>query len=130
MMAALIFTSCGQQTSQQSETTTQEIQSEVVVYYFHGAQRCRSCQAIEQIARNVVAENYTDPTQVQFVEVDITKKEFAELVEKYEIAWSSLVIEKGILYTNMTDKGFAMGLSNPEGLYSSIQEEINRYLAN
>ncbi len=104
IMAALIATACSQPTSKQSENTAEEIQAEVVVYYFHGAQRCRSCQAIEQVARKVVAENYADPTQVQFVEVDITKKEYSELVEKYEIAWSSLIIEKGVLYTNMTDK--------------------------
>ncbi len=129
IMAVLVFTACGQQSNKQSKTDAEGIQSEVVVYYFHGAQRCRSCQAIEQVARKVVAENYTDPNQVQFVEVDISKKEFSDIVEKYEVAWSSLIIEKGVLYTNMTDKGFAMGLNNPDGLYAAIQEEITRFLA-
>lgn len=128
VVSLVLLTACGRKADNTGSSTTDEITAEVKVYYFHGPQRCKSCLAIEEIARKVVAENFTDPTKVQFVEVELGDKTFSELIDKYEIAWSSLVIEKGVLYTNMTDKGFAMALSDPEGLKSAIQDEINRYL--
>jgi len=126
--AILSLLACGQKSTTEAPGTSESIDAEVKVYYFHGPQRCKSCLAIEDAARKAVAENFTDPAKVQFVEVELSDKRYSELIEKYEIAWSSLVIEKGILYTNMTDKGFSMALGDPEGLKNAVTAEINRYL--
>lgn len=126
--AIFALLSCGQKSAPEASNQTELTNAEVTVYYFHGPQRCKSCLAIEDAARKAVAENFTDTSKVQFVEVELADKRYSELIEKYEIAWSSLVIEKGILYTNMTEKGFSMALSDPEGLKKAVIDEITRYL--
>lgn len=126
-LTLVIFSSCNQRAG--GNHSSEALTAEVVVYYFHGPQRCKSCLAIEEAARKAIAENFNNPEKVQFVEVNLDDKNFEEQIEKYEVAWSSLIIEKGVLYTNMTEKGFAMALSDPEGLQQAITTEINRYLA-
>lgn len=134
LFLAVFFAACGNKTtSQQVESQTQEKEtvttadaSVVNVYYFHGKQRCRSCIAIENVTKNAIAENYKDNPKVKYTEINIDEATNKDLVEKYEIAFSSLLIVKGENSTVLTEQAFANALNSPDVLINLIKEEVNK----
>ena len=58
-LVVLLLVACGNQSKQESvvETTVQEETAKVLVYYFHGKQRCRSCVAIQQVAQETIEQD-------------------------------------------------------------------------
>lgn len=138
MATALIFTACGsgsgdnngeeQATGQEEQVTANVSNAKVQVYYFHGKQRCPSCVAIQKVASEAVSEAYGDDPEVEFVEVDFSIKANEALADKYEVAWSSLIIASGDKHTNLTEEGFANAMRNPEELKKMIIDHANNYL--
>ncbi len=130
-LVVLLLVACGNQSKQESvvETTVQEETAKVLVYYFHGKQRCRSCVAIQQVAQETIEQEFTGNVDVKFVEIDFTEKSNEALAEKYEVAWSSLIVVSGENHFNMTDEAFAKAMSDPVALRTSIVNIVNSYLA-
>ena len=133
VLFAVFFIACGNKTEnkqaesqKQEETVTTADASVVNVYYFHGKQRCRTCIAIENVTKNVVAENYKHNPKVKYTEVNIDEAVNKDLVEKYEIAFSSLLIAKGENSTDLTEQAFANALNSPDVLTNLIKEEVNK----
>ncbi len=127
-MLAVFAVSCGNNTQKNnSQTTADTIDNSVVyVYYFHGKARCKTCIAIEKVAVQTVADNFSNNPKVQYKEVDFSQKENDAIAEKYEISFSSLIVAKGDDFSDLTDDAFAMALSNPEKLTDLIKEEVNK----
>ena len=96
------------------------------VLYFHGKQRCITCRAIEKCAREVVAG--MNPGQVEMRVIDISDEANIEIVEKYEVAWSSLIIERGEQWSDLTDMAFRFAKNNPEEFNKQLKEEIQKML--
>jgi hypothetical protein len=130
-LVVLLLVSCGKQAQQETavDTAVQEETAKVLVYYFHGKQRCKSCVAIQKIAQEAIAANYAGNQDVKFVEVDFTVKSNEALAEKYEVAWSSLIVVSAEKFVNMTDEAFTKALSDPAGLNTSIINTVNNYLS-
>lgn len=133
VLLAVFFIACGNKTeNKQAENPTQEQTittadaSVVNVYYFHGKQRCRTCIAIENVTKNAIAENYKDNPKVKYTEINIDESTNKNLVEKYEIAFSSLLIAKGENSTDLTEKAFANAVNSPDVLTNLIKEEVNK----
>lgn len=131
---SILLLSCGGKTENKpSETDTPSQEqintadaSVVNVYYFHGKQRCKTCIAIENVTKNTIAGSYKDNPKVKFVEINIEEDKNKDIVEKYEIAFSSLLVAKGGDYTDLTEQAFANAVSSPDALTSLIKEEINK----
>lgn len=51
--------------TQNLEITTTDT-SVVNVYYFHGKQRCKTCIAVGEVAKETVEKNYADNDKVRF----------------------------------------------------------------
>ena len=100
--------------------------STVNVYYFHGKQRCKTCLAIEDVTKKTIADNYKDNPKVKFVEINIDEDKNKDIVEKYEIAFSSLLIAKGDNSVDITEQAFANALNSPDALTNLIKEEVNK----
>lgn len=107
----------------------------VEVLYFHGPQRCATCVALEKIAKETVASTFGQQVKsgkVKFREIDLSSKEGEKLADKYEIAWSSLIIVRHSggkqKFTDLTDDGFRYALSQPEKVKQGIINQINAYL--
>lgn len=100
--------------------------SAVNVYYFHGKQRCKTCLAIENVTKKVIADNFKDNPKVKFIEINIDEDRNKDIVEKYEIAFSSLLIVKGEDYTDLTEQAFANAVNSPDVLTNLIKEEVNK----
>lgn len=135
LVAALCFVACGNDSSNSTQNTVSTAAAETVqqpaadkvsVLYFHGKQRCITCRAIEKCAREVVAG--MDPSQVEMRVIDISDDANSEIVEKYEVAWSSLILERGEQSTDLTDMAFRYAKNNPEEVNTLLKGEITKML--
>ncbi len=125
LIAAL---TCCNQTAKKadSSTTLPSADSSIVyVYYFHGEQRCKTCIAVGNIAKETVEKAYSDNERVVFTEINTSEKANEALCEKYEISWNALIITKGEDFIEITDQAFATALNNPDALTALIKEEID-----
>lgn len=71
--------------------------STVEVIVFHGAKQCQTCLAIKKHAAEVVSElakKLPANEKVVYKVIDTTKPENKKIAEKYEIAWTSLLLIK------------------------------------
>ena len=107
----------------------------VEVLYFHGKQRCATCQAIEKETKALINSKFADAVKsgkLRFRIVDITKAENEALADKYEITWSSLVIVKynngKETSENLTQFAFANARSNPAQFKKELAAKINQML--
>lgn len=135
-LLAVLMVSCGGGRTENKQETAEETAPEqtlatadastVNVYYFHGKQRCKTCLAIEDVTKKAIADNYKDNPQVRFIEINIDEDKNKDIVEKYEIAFSSLLIVKGEDYTDLTEQAFANAVNSPDALTNLIKEEVNK----
>lgn len=135
LVAALCFVACGNDSSKSTqntestaavETIQQPAADKVSVLYFHGKQRCITCRAIEKCAREVVAG--MNPAQVEMRVIDISDDANSEIVEKYEVAWSSLILERGEQSIDLTEMAFRYAKNNPEEFNTLLKGEITKML--
>jgi thiol-disulfide isomerase/thioredoxin len=124
---AISLNSCKNSTEKKNDS---EANSKVIVYYFHGEQRCATCIAVQDVTKATLEENFKDNKDVSFQEIDITDSKNEELVNKYEIAWSTLLIVCGEKTTDITDDAFATAKESPELLKKQLTDEINNMLNN
>lgn len=119
-----------------SVSENQQTKKDVVeVLYFHGAQRCATCMAIEKNTKELLEAAYAEQLKsgkLVFSSVDITKEE--ALAERYEVSWSSLILvdydksgkERA---TNLTEFAFGNARTAPDkfkqGLSARITEMLN-----
>lgn len=131
---AVLLAACGgnaQKNKEQSTGTGTEAKEQVAdasvvkVYYFHGKQRCKTCMAVEKVTKETIEKVYANNKNVRFVEINTEDKANAELVEKYQITWNALIIEKGDNHIDLTKEGFANAVNTPDVLTELIKQEIN-----
>lgn len=127
-----LFASCGSSTQNQTSegqlANTLE-DARVMVYYFHGKQRCVTCVTLQEVSQATIAEHFAENEDVRFVEIDFSQKKNEQLAEKYQIVFSSLVIASGDDYLDMTDEAFALVMRSPDVLKQKIADQVNTYLA-
>ena len=107
----------------------------VEVIYFHGAQRCKTCMALEKVAKETVNEAFAQQLKegkVAFRTVDISSQAGEKIADRYKIAQSSLIVVrkdgKKEQYTNLTSDGFRFAVNNPDKLKGIISNQINTFL--
>lgn len=132
----LFFIACGNtKKSKTTDSTNQEKKDRVEVLYFHGKQRCLTCNAIEKLSKEVVDTLFAKELKegkVIYKTVDISEKENEVLANKYEVTWSSLFINKWKegkeTLVNMTEFAFTHATSSPatfkEGVKKKIEEQL------
>lgn len=136
MIFALIIGLMSCSNSRQNEVKASEPADGVVeVLYLHGPQRCRTCVALEKATKEVLETKFTQQIKngkVIFRDIDLSTKEGEKIGDKYEVAWSSLIIVrkdgKKEKVTDMTDDGFRYAINNKAKIQALIQQKINDYL--
>jgi len=126
---ALLFMSIVLSASSQNERPQNVSTAEsngIEVLYFHGKQRCATCIAIERQTKQAVEE--LSDNRLTMRTIDISKKENESIVEKYEVAWSSLIVVKGDNVLNLTELGFSLARNNPDGFREKFKSEIKQLL--
>ncbi len=124
LFMSIVLSACAQTDSPKTVSTAESDGIEVL--YFHGKQRCATCIAIEKQTKQAVEE--LSDNRLTMRTIDISKKENESIVEKYEVAWSSLIVVKGDNVLNLTELGFSLARNNPDGFRERLKSEIKQLL--
>mgnify|MGYP006392405647 FL=1 len=120
-----------------SVAENQQTKKDVVeVLYFHGAQRCATCMAIEKNTKELLEAAYAEQLKsgkLVFSSVDITKEE--ALAERYEVSWSSLILvdydKSGVeSVIDLTEFAFCNARNAPDKFKAGLSERITEMLNN
>ena len=134
-MFSILLLACSGKTNAEGNNQPPTQGDYVEVLYFHGKQRCATCLAIEKETNAVVNEIFSKELQdgsIVLKTIDISKKENEAIAERYEVAWSSLLIvshkngnEK---VQNITDFAFSYARSNPDSFKEGLERTIKKAL--
>ncbi len=124
LFMSIVLSACAQTDSPKTVPTAESDGIEVL--YFHGKERCATCIAIEKQTKQAVEE--LSDNRLTMRTIDISKKENESIVEKYEVAWSSLIVVKGDNVLNLTELGFSLARNNPDGFRERLKSEIKQLL--
>ena len=136
LIAGIILISCGNGAKGKPETTTANSEAtqidRVEVLYFHGAQRCITCRAIEANTKALLDSLYSKEIasgKIVYKIIDISKKENEPIADKYEVTWSSLFVKNGKEnINNMTEFSFANAKGYPDKFKDGIKNKIDELL--
>ena len=115
-------------------TENQQTRRNVVeVLFFHGAQSCASCKAIERTTEELL-EEYKEAIErgdVIYSNLDLIDHEAR--AEKYGIIWSSLLVidydnDGNERVTDLTDHAYTDVMTDSERLKARLRTAINNYL--
>lgn len=137
LIATIVLISCGNGSKNTAETSiAKENQTNrVEVLYFHGAQRCITCRAIEAntvaLLDSLYSKEQTDG-KIIFKVIDISKKENEQVADKYEVTWSSLFVngwkDGKENVNNMTEFSFSNARNAPDKFKEGIKSKIDELL--
>ena len=136
MMVSFILLACGEKTNAvTANEQSGQVNDFVEVLYFHGKQRCVTCRSIEQNTKELLEAKFSKQMKegkVVYRVIDISKKENAQMAEKYEVTWSSLYLvqhkngnEKA---ENLTEFAFGHSRTQPEVFKKGLAEKVNQAL--
>lgn len=60
--------------------------------------------------------------------IDISTLEGEKIADKYELTWSSLIIDRKGKMENLTDMGFSYAKGEPEVFKTKLKEALNKML--
>lgn len=120
---ALFLVACGGASNSNKQISEGAVQADVTeVLYFHGKKRCITCNAIERLTKEVI-DSLADEKVVMKI-VDISEPEGETIADKYEVTWSSLILDRGGKVENLTDMGFGYAKNQPEAFKAKLVEAI------
>ena len=137
LITAILLISCGNSTEKKTETASTDVKQadRIEVLYFHGAQRCVTCKAIEANTKALLDSLYSNEIasgKIVYKIIDISQKENEKVADKYEVTWSSLFVNRWKNGTeevnNMTEFGFANAKSDPDSFKNGIKSKIDELL--
>lgn len=100
----------------------------VQVYYFHGDRRCETCKAVGKVSKELVASQYGDNKNVEFIEINYDEKGNEALVEKFEVTSSGLYVYNQEKVVNLTTIAFQYAKTDPAKLEAKLKTEIDKDL--
>jgi hypothetical protein len=114
-------------TTAQADVKTQKTSSdEVVVYYFHATRRCATCEAVEKVTKETLAEKYGD--QIIFKSINREERENKDMVEKYDVSGQTLLLVKGNQKKDLTTDAFLYARNSPEKLKKELIASLDEML--
>ena len=127
-LLTLLLLSCNQNQESQSLNIDEIIADTTTVYvfYFRINRRCENCDAVGNVARNVVERRFADNDNVRFIEIQNSVRANSPLLERYDVFWNALIIAKGDDFVDITQRAFLNVLRNPQMVEDRIIEEIER----
>ncbi|HRW61854.1 MAG TPA: nitrophenyl compound nitroreductase subunit ArsF family protein [Bacteroidales bacterium] len=123
LIAVSINFSCTAQADKNTKEETAVKAENVEVFYFHYTRRCATCNAVEDVAREVIEEYYGD--DVFFVSYNLDEDVGKQKAEEIGVSGQTLIIVSGENKINITNEGFMNARSNPDKLKEIIKEKID-----
>ncbi len=116
-------------TQAQTKTTSN---NKLLVCYFHATNRCVTCNAVENNAKALLEKSYkteVDNGTIKFVSFNIDEDVNKLVVEKYQVAFSTLLIIKADgTKTDFTNTAFSYAKNNPSKYKELLKAEIDKNL--
>ena len=121
-------------TAKPGETTSPAKQEDgMIVYYFYGKVRCKSCETIEKLTRLTLEENFKDELEkgkIRWKPVNTEEPGNKHFVEDYKLITKSVVLSsikdgKEVSWRNL-DKVWEL-LGNEEIFEKYITDEIKKF---
>lgn len=137
LITVFVLMACSNGSKSKAEATaTEEKQSNrIEVLYFHGAQRCITCRAIEANTVALLDSLYSKEKEngkIIFKVIDISKKENEQIADKYEVTWSSLFVngwkDGKETVNNLTEFSFSNVRNAPDKFKEGIKSKIDELL--
>jgi hypothetical protein len=127
LMSSMSFEAQNKKT--QKVTTTES--NKIEVYYFHYTRRCITCNAVENVTKEAIAEMYPTPLkkgQITFKSINLDEKENALIAKRCQAEGQSLLFIDRDKRIDLTDKGFLYAKNSPEKLKAEIKKTIDALL--
>lgn len=124
-----------QKQKQRHRIRKKNLPDHIEVLYFHGAQRCITCRAIETnivaLLDSLYSKEQADDRIIYKV-IDISKKENGQIADKYEVTWSSLFVngwkDGKENVNNMTEFSFSNARKSPDKFKEGIKNKVDELL--
>ncbi len=120
----------------QDSVTITQLERGVEVLYFHGKKRCSACNAIEALSKEVIAQQFATEVQngtVVFHSIDFSDPVHKELVNKYTVAFSSLLLVRHKdgkeVVVNLSKLGFTKANIFPDDFKQEFAEKLTKAVA-
>ena len=97
--------------------------AEVKAYYFHATRRCATCQAVEDVSKEAIAEYYGK--KVIFESINRDEEKENPLLAKYKVNGQTLLIINGNKKVDLTNDAFLYARTNPDKLKSKLKSTID-----
>lgn len=98
----------------------------VKAYYFHATRRCATCEAVEAVTRQALADYYS--SQVSFESINREKDKKNPLIQKYKVSGQTLLIVDGEKVVNLTNDAFLNARTNPDKFKAKLKSTIDPML--
>ena len=126
VLALSMSYSCSSQTNTKKENTEITGVEKVEVYYFHYTKRCATCNAVESVSKEVIAEFYGE--EVSFADYNLDEQKGKDKGTELAISGQTLLIVAGDSKINITNEAFLNARSNPDKLKQIIKEKIDPFI--
>lgn len=103
----------------------------IEVYYFHYTRRCITCNAVESVTKEALAEMY--PSQLKkgkiiFKSINLDKKENKVIAKQCHAEGQSLLFITKNKRIDLTDKAFMYAKNSPEKLKAEVKNTVDALL--
>lgn len=118
----------------QTKKTTKTINNndnKIEVFYFHYTRRCITCNAVESVTKQALAEMYPTQSkngQITFTSINLDEKANDAIAKKCQSEGQSLLFMAKGKRIDLTDKGFMYAKSSPDKLKAEIKKTIDALL--
>ncbi len=126
-LVSFVFFACGGSAENEGGKVVSD-DATVYVYYFHGKQRCMTCNAVENVVKETVETYFGANDNVVFLPLLSDERANSTLVERYNVSWNGLIVSKGEDFSDITGEAFANAVNNSEVLVELLINEINNRL--
>ncbi len=96
--------------------------SGITAYYFHATRRCATCQAVEEVTKEVLKDAYGN--KIQFKSIDREQDKKNALLKKYKVNGQTLLLIKGDKVVNLTNEAFLNARTNPDKFKEKLKSTI------
>lgn len=127
LMSSMTFEAQNKKTQKVATTVSNKIE----VYYFHYTRRCVTCNAVETVTKEAIAEMY--PTQFKkgqiiFRSINLDEKKSETIAKQCQAEGQQLLFMSKGKRIDLTDKGFMYAKSTPEKLKAEVKKTIEALL--
>lgn len=98
---------------------------QVTVYYFHYTNRCTTCLAVEEFAKNIVLYDFKNKN-VKFEARNLDESKNAKLAKKLKADGQTLMVVCGKKKVDITNKAFVYIYSEEQKLEQELKAAIKK----